>query len=195
MSRLMFAFAAAALLGQVTPAQAGHHCRQCGQSCCKVCRLERKVTKVTTFKYCLQCEDICLHGPSKCVGTKTVCDCQGCAHCEKVMQPTCGKVKTIAKLVKIPVVEEKCGWHCVVVNRCCGGCNNCTAENREATEAETQLAVQEAERLGILPVSAELPVEVTIADAVPAAEPVFAAPPVVEVKNGSLRTFGSLFVK
>lgn len=189
MNRLILTLAAAALLGQVAPVEAGHACNHCG-SCqgCKVCKLVPDVKKIVTFEYRLQCEDFCLHGPSKCVGTKNVCDCNGCSHCEPVMQPTCACVKTIRKLVKIPVVKEECGWKCVVVNRC-RGCNNCTADAREATAAEKQLALQEAQRLGILQVSAQEPIEVVIPDEAPVPAPVASAP------KASTSLFGRLFAE
>ena len=118
MTRMMLA-ALALLAGWATAADAGCFCRSCGGgNCSKVCRLVPDVTKVTTYEYCLVCEDFCLHGHSKCVGCKKVCDCQGCCKCEKVMQPTCCGIRTKAKLMKIPVVEEKHGWKCVVVSRC-----------------------------------------------------------------------------
>jgi len=163
---------AVALVGLVGSADAGHGCNQCGcNSGRKVCKLVPNVTKTTTFEYSCKCEDICLNGRSKCIGTRQVCD-DGCVKCEKVMQPTCCKVKTITKLVKTPVVKEKHGWKCVVV-QVCDGCRQC-AEAREATEVETQLAITEATRQGLL-VSFEEEVTVSIPDTdVAAATPVVA---------------------
>ena len=153
---------AVVLTGFVGMAEAGH-CNSCGcQQGRKVCKLVPTVTKTTKFEYSCKCEDICLNGRSKCIGTEKVCDpCTGCVKCEKVMQPTCCKVKTITKLVKTPVVTEKHGWKCVVV-RVCGGCRQC-AEAREATETETQLAITEAEKQGLL-VSFDQEVTVSIPD-------------------------------
>jgi hypothetical protein len=213
MYRLILVLAAAAWLGQVDTVEAGH-CNHCGcSSGCKVCKLVPEVRKIASVEYRLQCEDMCLHGRSRCVGTKQVCDCNGCPQCEKIMQPTCGCVLTIRKLVKVPVVREECGWKCVVVNRC-GNCSNCTSQLREATEAEKQLAIQEAERLGILQVSAEEPIEVVIPDDAPAAmapvaaQPLFASPALLqsaaaqpatiqttEENRSALRIFGSMFGK
>ena len=154
---------AIALSGFVAAVEAGYGCNSCGcQQGRKVCKLVPTVTKTTTFEYSCKCEDICLNGRSKCIGTEKVCDpCTGCVKCEKVMQPTCCKVKTITKLVKTPVVTEKHGWKCVVV-RVCGGCRQC-AEAREATETETQLAITEAEKQGLL-VSFDQEVTVSIPD-------------------------------
>ena len=161
----------AAAFGILADADAGCLCNRCN-SCNvrKVCRLVPDVKKTTTFEYSLVCEDYCLNGISKCVGHKEVCDCNGCKHCEKVMKPTCCKVQTKAKLMKTPVVKETHGWKCVVV--CiCGGCNHRHADAREATAEETQLAIAEAQRQGILQVSHEEPILVEIetpADQAPA---------------------------
>jgi hypothetical protein len=150
-----------AVLGSVGSAEAGHGCNSCGcNQGRKVCKLVPVVTKTTKFEYSCKCEDICLNGRSKCIGTQQVCD-DGCVKCEPVMQPTCCKVKTITKLVKTPVVKEKHGWKCVVV-QVCGGCRHC-AEAREATEVEMQLAVAEAEKQGLL-VNFEQEVTVSIPD-------------------------------
>lgn len=168
-----------ALAGLVAQADAGHGCNQCGcNQGRKVCKLVPNVTKTTKFEYSCKCEDICLNGRSKCIGTEQVCK-NGCVTCEPVMQPTCCKVKTITKLVKTPVVTEKHGWKCVVV-RVCGGCRQC-AEAREATEAETQLAIAAAEKEGLL-VSFDQEVTVSIPDTDVAADVV----PVVEKKSTSL---------
>ncbi|MGC3972436.1 MAG: hypothetical protein QM775_35355 [Pirellulales bacterium] len=161
----MFALAASFVI----EAEAGHCCNCNCNRVRKTCKLVPDVKKTTTFEYCLVCEDFCLHGPSKCVGCKQVCDCAG-KHCEKVMQPTCCKVKTKAKLMKIPVVKEEHVWKCVVVCSC-RACGYRCADAREATAAETQLAVAEATRQGILQVAHEEPilVEIETDDEVPAA--------------------------
>ena len=174
-------------LGFVDRAEAGHGCNQCGcNQGRKVCKLVPTVTKTTTFEYSCKCEDICLNGRSKCIGTKQVCD-DGCMKCEKVMQPTCCEVKTITKLVKTPVVKEKHGWKCVVV-QVCGGCRHC-AEAREATATETQLALSEAEKQGLL-VSFEEEVTVAIPDEAAGAAPVVA---VSETNASAKKPASSLF--
>ncbi|MCE9603722.1 MAG: hypothetical protein K8U03_02340 [Planctomycetia bacterium] len=181
---------AVALLGLVAQAEAGHGCNSCGcnNQGRKVCKLVPHVTKTTKFEYSCKVEDICLNGRSKCVGTQQVRDCDGCVHCEKVMQPTCCKVKCITKLVKTPVVTEKHGWKCVVV-QVCGGCRQC-AEAREATEVETQLAIAEATKQGILAVGHEEPITVIIPDEVAANE---VAAPIVEVSD--VKKSNNLFTK
>ncbi|MCE9606920.1 MAG: hypothetical protein K8U03_18710 [Planctomycetia bacterium] len=175
---------AVALLGLVAQAEAGHGCNQCGCQSRKVCKLVPNVTKTTKFEYSCKCEDICLNGRSKCVGTQQVRDCDGCVKCEKIMQPTCCQVKTITKLVKTPVVTEKHGWKCVVV-QVCGSCRQC-AEAREATEVETQLAIAEATKQGILTVGHEEPITVIIPDNDVAA-------PIVEVSD--VKKSNNLFTK
>lgn len=189
MKSILSLLAVVLLTGVTVVVEAGHHCRRCnGCGGHKVCRLVPEVTKVTTFEYYLQCEDFCIQGRSKCVGTCCKPDCSGCCHCEKVMQPTCGCVRTKAKLMKVPVVKEKCGWKCVVVH-VCGGCRHC-AESRPATDAELQLAIKTAEQQGIVLTSHAEPIEVTIPDdePQPPAAPVETAKPTL-----TLRTLGSFF--
>lgn len=165
-------------------------CNRCGcNHGCKVCKLVPDVKKETTFEYRVECEDFCLYGRSKCIGTKQVCDeCSGRVHCEKVWQPTCGCVKTRAKLVKVPVVKEKHGWKCVVVSSC-GRCGNCCADAREATADELQMALQEARNQGLLQVSYEEPIFVRIPEELPA---VPAAETVQPTTGGSVRFLGLL---
>jgi hypothetical protein len=182
---------AVAVMGLVGSADAGHGCNQCGcNQGRKVCKLVPSVTKTTTFEYSCKCEDICLNGRSKCIGTQQVRDCDGCVKCEKVMQPTCCQVKSITKLVKTPVTKEKHGWKCVVV-QVCGGCRQC-AEAREATEVETQLAITEATKQGLL-VNFEQEVTVSIPDndVAPAAAEVVT----VSEKKPSTNLFSKLFGK
>lgn len=162
---------ALALAGWVDTAQAQSCCNACGcGNCCKVCRLVSEVKKETKYEYALECEDFCLNGPSKCCGVKQEPDCSGCCRCVKMMMPTCCGVRCRAKLVKIPVVKEKCEWKCKVC--CvCRGCSNCCAEVRDATETETQMALAEAARQGILLTSAEEPITVTLPMEEVAAQP------------------------
>ena len=198
---------AASLTGLVASVQAGHH--HCGSCNCsqghKVCRLVPEVTKTTTFEYRLECEDFCLHGKSKCVGMQKTCGCGNCAKCEPIMQPTCDCIRTRAKLVKIPVVKEKCGWKCVVVH-VCNGCRQCAAAPRPATEAELQMALQQAEQQGILLTSAEEPILVAIPDDEATANLEVAPPATLEAplpapvaqpttSSNPLRAFGALFGK
>lgn len=133
-------------------------CRDCG--CCKarkVCKLVPDVKKTTKYEYCVECEDFCINGRSKCIGTKQVCDCHGHTKCEKIMQPTCCEVRTRAKILKKPVVTEKCGWKCVV-ETLCSGCGGCCA-SAEVSEEQSKAYIAVAEQQGILPVSAEIDVD------------------------------------
>jgi len=182
--------------------EAGHHCGRCnGCGGYKYCKLVPEVTKTTTYKYYLECEDFCIPGRSKCIGTTCKPDCNGCCKTEKVMQPTCGCVRTKAKVMKVPVVKEKHGWKCVVVH-VCGGCRHC-AEARPATDAELQLALKTAEQQGIVLTSVSEPIDVTIPDdetqapAVPQllAVPESATPVEAPQSPPSLRTLGSFFSK
>ncbi|MBS0208230.1 MAG: hypothetical protein JSS27_04675 [Planctomycetes bacterium] len=133
----------------------GDGCSSCG--CCKVrkvCKLVPDVKKITTYCYSTKCDDFCLNGHSKCVGTRQVCDCHG-SHCEKCMQPTCCEVLTRRLITKTPIVKEKHGWKCVVETVCCG-CGECCGE-RAASDVEAQALIQDAEKLGVVPVSAQEP--------------------------------------
>ena len=162
MKRLAMITLALAVVGLAVQAQARlpWACRDCGCSNArKVCKLVPNVTKITKFEYCVECEDFCVNGRSKCIGTQQVCDCHG-THCEKIMQPTCCEVLTRAKVIKRPVVTEKNGWKCVV-ETVCRGCGNCCA-SVDATEAETKAYVAAAEQQGILQVSATEPIQMEL---------------------------------
>jgi hypothetical protein len=103
-----------------------HACHHCGCSKVrKVCCPVQEIVKETTFEYSCKCEDFCIPGRSKCVGTCCKPDCNGCCHREKVMQPTCGKVATKTVLVKTPVVKEKCVTKWVVKTVCCSCGKDC----------------------------------------------------------------------
>jgi hypothetical protein len=109
-----------------------------GDSCCtgcgcrhvrEICVPVREIVRETTYEYCCVCEDICVPGPSKCVGTRCEPDCAGCPRCVNVMQPTCGGIYTRHVLLKKPVVKEKCVTKWVVKKVCCGcdrECGSCT---------------------------------------------------------------------
>lgn len=110
-----------------TTSHSGHSCcSQCGCSKMKkICVPVCEMVKETSYEYSCVCEDFCVPGPSKCVGHKCVTDCQGCSHCVKVMQPTCGHVQTRTKLVKTPVTKEKCSTKWVIKTVCCGCGHSC----------------------------------------------------------------------
>ncbi len=102
------------------------HCHHCGcHKVRKVCVPVKEIVKETTFEYSCECEDFCVPGRSKCVGTTCKKDCNGCCQCEKILQPTCGKVMTKTKLMKLPVVKEKCVTKWVVKTVCCNCGQDC----------------------------------------------------------------------
>ena len=143
-------------------------CNECGcNKMRKVCKLVPDVKKVTTFCYSVKCDDFCLNGHSRCVGTKQVCDCHG-SHCEKVMQPTCCEILTRRQLTKTPIVEEKHGWKCVV-ETVCASCGGCCGE-RTASDSEAQAVISDAEKMGIVPASAQEEIVFPIDDAPAAAQ-------------------------
>lgn len=125
--RTLLALAVLAVCG--SPSQSGgigHRCHHCG--CCqvrKVCCPVQEIVKETTFEYSCKCEDFCVPGRSKCVGTCCKPDCNGCCHCEKILQPTCGQVRTKTVLMKTPVVKEKCVTKWIVKTVCCGCGKDC----------------------------------------------------------------------
>lgn len=142
-----------ALAMLVSSAPAGNHnsacCNQCGCGVRKVCRMKCEMKDVTTYRYCAKCEDFCLPGPSKCCGSKLVCDCQALCGVKKqhLWQPTCGHMCHKKMLVKIPVTKKVPVYTCEVVCICNGcGC----AQVDEAATAE-------ARANQIMPVSAEEP--------------------------------------
>ena len=188
--RTFFAFALTAFVTTSSPLQSGDGCcHHCG------CRQVRKVCVAvpdkkteTTFEYTCVCENFCVPGPSKCVGTRCVTDCKGCSHCKRVMQPTCAAVHTRTKLVKTPVTKEVCGVKWEVRTVCCGcgqpcgsGCcaggvgeANCGAPACAAPACVDQAALQPtpaeptAGLQPVAPVNLQTPVELEV----PAAEPV-----------------------
>jgi hypothetical protein len=79
----------------------------------KVCRLVCDTKKVTETHYDVKCEDICIHGRSQ----KCGCECI----------PTCKKVKTVKKLMKIETTKEVPVYKCVVETICCDCCDKLAA--------------------------------------------------------------------
>jgi hypothetical protein len=107
---------------------------QSGDGCCHHCgchRLKKICCPVpdkrieTSYEYTCECEDFCVPGPSKCMGTCCKKDCNGCCQCEKVWQPTCAKVHTRTVLIKKPVTKEVCTVKWVVKTVCCGCGREC----------------------------------------------------------------------
>ncbi|HEX3657716.1 MAG TPA: hypothetical protein VHV55_18145 [Pirellulales bacterium] len=141
-----------ALAVMISQAPAGNHhnrCNQCGCGVKKVCRLKCEMKDVTTYRYESKCEDFCLPGPSKCCGSKWVCDCESLCgrHKEHMWQPRCGHMCHRKVLVKIPVTKKVPAYTCEVVCLC-GSCG-CAQVDEEATA--------EARARQIMPVSAEEP--------------------------------------
>lgn len=116
--RQLLALAAWLLL--TTPlAMAGDCCHRCGceQQVRKVCRLVCDTKEVKQTCYSLECEDYCLPGPPQCC-----CHKASCGECAKCVQPTCGKVRTKAKLVKREITRKVPITRCVVEVLCTGCC-------------------------------------------------------------------------
>jgi hypothetical protein len=104
-------------------------CAHCGcHNVTKVCRLVPVIEKVPKVEYFCKCEDVCLPGRSKCVGTETVTDCDGHCHQQKVFEPCCGKVFSRVTPGKTTTMVEKCTYKCVVEYVCgkCGAGNGQT---------------------------------------------------------------------
>lgn len=119
------------LLGAValsTPAAALAE-RICDRCCCqadcrRVCRAKCEMVEETEVTYDCQCEEVCIPGPSKCLGKVCVPDGE-CGHkWQWNFSPTCGKVKTAKKLVRVEkkVLKPKYTW---VVERLCSDCARC----------------------------------------------------------------------
>ena len=112
------------VLGTV-PASAGDCCHRCGceQQVRKVCRLVCDTKEVKETCYSLECEDYCLPGPPQCC-----CHKSSCGECSKCVKPTCGKVRTKAKLVKREITRKVPITKCVVEVLCTGCCQHKQAD-------------------------------------------------------------------
>jgi len=101
-----------------------HHCG-CGQLK-KVCKMVPGVKKETKTKWVVECEDVCLPGPSCKVGERCVPDCEahGGTRKENIWEPNCGMIVTKKKLKAISETVEKPIMKCVVETICvqCGCC-------------------------------------------------------------------------
>ena len=130
MSRFQFlaVLLAAALMGPAANSMgAGECCSHCGchSHLKKVCRLVCDTKKVTDVDYAVKCEDICLHGRSK----KCGCECI----------PTCHKIKTVKKLLKIETTREVPVYKCVV-EAICGNCCDRLAAQGQPVQANVVAA-------------------------------------------------------
>lgn len=110
----------------------GSCCEHCGECCplIKVCRAECSEKEVTHYKYRVECEDFCTAGPS----CRHCCeDC--CGNCQVCKSPSCGKVRTKRKLVKIEEKEKVPVTKCVVEYLCPTCCDACGCEPMEEAGA------------------------------------------------------------
>jgi hypothetical protein len=103
------------------------------------------VPKIT---YACECEDVCIPGPSCLLGYKCAtdddCECGQHKHREPIWQPTCGRVITRHKLVKIETMKEVPTYKCVVVNLCPHCCAQTEAANKEIASTAAKQAVDPA---------------------------------------------------
>ncbi len=145
MKRFMVCLAMLAL-GFVAPRMAAAECCDhcgCQCQCCKVCRLVPDVKKVPKVTYACECEDICIPGKSCIIGYKCEtdddCECGHHKHPEPIWQPSCGRVITRHKLVKIETVKEVKTFKCVVVNLC----PHCHAQTEDQDKAAANIAANQ----------------------------------------------------
>lgn len=109
-------------------------CHHCGCNCNvrKVCKLVCENKKVTEVNYDVKCEDICLHGHSHKCG------------CEWI--PTCKRVKTIKKLVKIETTKMVPAYKCKVEYYCNACCQKLGMNDAPATPEAALAQVGAAEK-------------------------------------------------
>lgn len=143
---MSLAVCAAAFLATaaVWAAGGGDCCQSCGCQCAcdKVCKVicEKKI--VTKTKYCCECEDFCVPGPSCLIGRECVDDCNaphGVAT-RNIWQPGRATIRTRKKLVKKTYTEEVPTYKWVVES-CCPRCQG-------KLPAEQAALLQEIERSG-----------------------------------------------
>ena len=80
---------------------------RCSGTCDKVCRPVQRTIAVPCIVWEVVCKDICLRGKS--------CDCQG----------TCGKVRTVKRLIRRTTFKQVTVTECVVGPGCsCGGADH-----------------------------------------------------------------------
>lgn len=209
----MFLALALATLAVTTPVRAGgccaHRCDFCGCQCeCEsVCRLIVGTKTVPKITYCVECNEICLPGPSKCCGHHVECDVNACTGCpEKHLKHDwipnpCGKIRTKKSLVKIETPQEVKTYKWVVQHVCphCAqsGClsqDAPAAAGAEQIAAETKLAAQPApavQQTGVVQASAMEPIGAP-AEMTPAAEVETAKPisPTLFVKSKLMALLG-----
>jgi len=110
---------------------AGECCSHCGchSNLFKFCRLVCDTKQVTETHYGVKCEDICLPGRSHKCG------------CEWI--PSCGRVKTVKKLMKIETTTPVPTYKCVVETVCRNCCDRQAAI--ESRHAAVRVAAEAAE--------------------------------------------------
>lgn len=116
-------WAIAALLVLATGAKGDvYRCPNCG-SCQhrSVCKPKCEMREKVTYEYQLECEPICLPGPSAKCGTKCVPDDRSCRgfHWEVIWKPRCGCVREQRTLVKKPVRKKEPHYSCEYLCVCC----------------------------------------------------------------------------
>lgn len=146
-----------ASLAAAAPVRAGgccrvHRCDFCGCECeCEsVCRLIIGTKTVPEITYSVECEEICLPGPSKCCGKECVEEidpCTGCVqHSHKaVWEPNPrGKPYVKKRLVKIETPQQVPAYKWVTQHVCprCAQCG-CLSQ-KSMTEAEFEQLVAKA---------------------------------------------------
>jgi hypothetical protein len=114
----------------------GSTCPHCGCRLVPVCHTYCTTNKVTEYKYCCACEDICIPGVTplcnKCRSCETSGGCAGTGDtCNNGCQEGCGGrclVREPHKLVKFPVTKEVPVKKCTVEWVCphCDCQGNCT---------------------------------------------------------------------
>lgn len=112
----------AALVGSAVRATGGQECcHHCGCNCHvrKVCKVVCDTKKVPEVSYEVKCEDICLPGKSHKCG------------CEWI--PSCGRVKTVKKLVKVETTKTVPVYKCVVEYYCNECCNKLGVNDEPAS--------------------------------------------------------------
>lgn len=122
-----------AIVGNVARTTGGEGCCQhCGCNCHvkKVCKLVCDTKKVPEVSYNVKCEDICLHGHSHKCG------------CEWI--PSCKRIKTVKKLVKVETTKTVPVYKCVVEYYCSDCCNKLSLNDAPNSPEALSLQVGDA---------------------------------------------------
>ena len=148
-------------------------CSSCGCArYCKRCRLTCEMKTKVTFEHEMDCEDICILAPSKCCGTRRVCDCMAFLgfYREHVQKPCgCNYSRNVRYPIKVPVEKKVPVYKCVMETVCCG-CGNCCGATA-ATQTQADAVVKQAASEGKLPEEDQKEVIVPIAATVENVDP------------------------